>query len=102
MLQVGIHPTSIGILNGHPTEIPPDKMLGGVVQNCQKEIYAADKKIYATAGCTGRAKYQLCNNMLLAVPPISMTPSPPTQPASSANLICLSAHQYQHQHQIIC
>ena len=34
MVPVGIHPTSIGILNGHPTEIPPDKMLGGVVQNC--------------------------------------------------------------------
>ena len=25
-----------------------------------QEIYAADKKIYATAGRTGRAKYQLC------------------------------------------
>ena len=36
MVPVGINPTSIGILNGHPTEIPPDKMLGGVVQNCRK------------------------------------------------------------------
>ena len=35
MVPVGIHPTSIGILNGHPTKIPPDKILGGVVQNCQ-------------------------------------------------------------------
>ena len=34
MVPVGIHPTSIGILNVHPTKIPPDKILGGVVQNC--------------------------------------------------------------------
>ena len=26
-----------------------------------QEIYAADKKTYATAGRTGRAKYQLCD-----------------------------------------
>ena len=29
-----------------------------------QEIYAADKKIYATAGRTGRAKYQLCLHKL--------------------------------------
>ena len=34
MATVGIHPTSIEVLNSHPTKIPPDKTLGGVVQNC--------------------------------------------------------------------
>ena len=34
MATVGMDPTSITILNGHPTKIPPDKILGGVVQNC--------------------------------------------------------------------
>ena len=32
-----------------------------------QEIYAADKKIYATADRTGRAKYQLCLNYILYI-----------------------------------
>ena len=35
MVTVGIDPTNIEFLNGHPTKIPPDKILGGVVQNCR-------------------------------------------------------------------
>ena len=36
MVTVGIDPTSITILNGHPTKIPPDQILGGVVKNCRQ------------------------------------------------------------------
>ena len=36
---VGIDPTNIEFLNGHPTKIPPDKILGGVVQNCHYLIF---------------------------------------------------------------
>ena len=31
----GSQPTTFGILNCHLTKIPPDEILGGVVQNCQ-------------------------------------------------------------------
>ena len=36
MATVGINPTNFGILNGHPTKIPPGEILGGVVKNCLK------------------------------------------------------------------
>ena len=32
---VGIDPNTFEVLNGHPNKIPTDKILGGVVQNCQ-------------------------------------------------------------------
>ena len=35
MATVGIDPTNFGILNGHPTKIPPGEILGGVVKNCR-------------------------------------------------------------------
>ena len=31
---VGIDPNTFEVLNGHPTKIPTDEILGGVVQNC--------------------------------------------------------------------
>ena len=34
MATVGIDPTNFGILNDHPTKIPPGELLGGVVKNC--------------------------------------------------------------------
>ena len=34
---VGIHPTDFGIFSGHPTKIPPNEILGGVVKNCPFE-----------------------------------------------------------------
>ena len=34
MATVGIDPTNFGILNGHPTKIPPGEIWGGVVKNC--------------------------------------------------------------------
>ena len=35
MVTVGIDPNTFEVLNGHPTKIPTDRILGGVVQNCQ-------------------------------------------------------------------
>ena len=35
MATVGIDPNTFEVLNGHPNKIPTDKILGGVVQNCQ-------------------------------------------------------------------
>ena len=35
MATVGIDPTNFGILNDHPTKIPPGELLGGVVKNCR-------------------------------------------------------------------
>ena len=32
---VGNDPDTFEVLNGHPNKIPTDKILGGVVQNCQ-------------------------------------------------------------------
>ena len=32
---VGIDPNTFEVLNGHPTKIPTDEILGGVVQNCR-------------------------------------------------------------------
>ena len=37
MATVGIDPTNFGILNDHPTKIPPGELLGGVVKNCQND-----------------------------------------------------------------
>ena len=34
MVTVGIDPNTFEVLNGHPTKIPTDRILGGVVQNC--------------------------------------------------------------------
>ena len=34
MATVGIDPNTFEVLNGHPTKIPTDEILGGVVQNC--------------------------------------------------------------------
>ena len=45
MVTVGMDPTSITILNGHPTKIPPDKILGGVVQNCPRLLSLGEKNI---------------------------------------------------------
>ena len=41
MATVGIDPTNFGILNGHPTKIPPGEILGGVVKNCPQFFLAA-------------------------------------------------------------
>ena len=35
MATVGIDPNTFEVLNGHPNKIPTDKIVGGVVQNCQ-------------------------------------------------------------------
>ena len=36
MANSGIDPTHVYFLNDHPTQIPPSKILGPVVQNCQE------------------------------------------------------------------
>ena len=38
MATVGIDPTNFGILNDHPTKIPPGELLGGVVKNCRVTV----------------------------------------------------------------
>ena len=37
MATVGIDPNTFEVLNGHPTKIPTDRILGDVVQNCRNE-----------------------------------------------------------------
>ena len=39
MATVGIDPTNFGILNDHPTKIPPGELLGGVVKNCPTDLH---------------------------------------------------------------
>jgi len=34
MANIGINPTHVYYLNDHPTQIPPNEILGPVVQNC--------------------------------------------------------------------
>ena len=41
---VGIDPNTFEVLNGHPNKIPTDKILGGVVQNCQKSFQSITDK----------------------------------------------------------
>ena len=41
MATVGIDPTNFGILNDHPTKIPPGELLGGVVKNCHPVFLSA-------------------------------------------------------------
>ena len=38
MATVGIDPNTFEVLNGHPTKIPTDRILGDVVQNCPQCI----------------------------------------------------------------
>ena len=38
MATVGIDPNTFEVLNGHPTKIPTDEILGGVVQNCHNAV----------------------------------------------------------------
>ena len=45
MATVGIDPTNFGILNDHPTKIPPGELLGGVVKNCQVILYFVEVEI---------------------------------------------------------
>ena len=41
MATVGIDPNTFEVLNGHPTKIPTDEILGGVVQNCPSKAKVA-------------------------------------------------------------
>ena len=56
MATVGIDPNTFEVLNGHPNEIPTDKILGGVVQNCQKIF--GEKKLIQEGGETQKLQQQ--------------------------------------------
>ena len=50
-VTVGIDPNTFEVLNGHPTKIPTDEILGGVVQNCPKYL-STERKWLETAETT--------------------------------------------------
>ena len=45
MATVGIDPTNFGILNDHPTKIPPGELLGGVVKNCRDFVLCGLRRL---------------------------------------------------------